>query len=47
MKKVYENVPDCSNEETLFTMFVIQSKLVVTQFGGMGQIGALFGTGIK
>ena len=28
LKKEYENVPDCSNEETPFTVFVIQSKLV-------------------
>lgn len=28
LKKDYENVPDCLNEETPFTVFVIQSKLV-------------------
>jgi len=28
LKKDYENVPDCINEETPFTVFVIQSKLV-------------------
>lgn len=28
LKKEYENIPDCSAEETPFTVFVIQSKLV-------------------
>lgn len=28
LKKEYENIPDCSAEETPFTVFIIQSKLI-------------------